>query len=271
MLFLDEAMHMTSHDLIFSNQPKYRISRHALFWISWFVFTLLTVHLPAHLFPNWQMEYNKAFIEKKGGMFNHIQSMTWNQSKFFLCDVAFTYSLIYFILPMYYARKRKWISTTAILILVFIAFQGLHYFFLYQMQMQNVRQRIAAGLPLPVSMRDNWERIRVVLFSATFNLTTMIGIAVAIKLMKRWWMKLKETEEFAREKARADLQLLKAQIHPHFLFNTLNNIYFFTLNASSLAPGMIKKLSGILHYILNECDHVLVPLEKELRMIQERK
>jgi sensor histidine kinase YesM len=215
------------------------------------------------------MEYNKAFIEKKGGMFNHIQSMTWNQSKFFLCDVAFTYSLIYFILPMYYARKRKWISTTAILILVFIAFQGLHYFFLYQMQMQNVRQRIAAGLPLPVSMRDNWERIRVVLFSATFNLTTMIGIAVAIKLMKRWWMKLKETEEFAREKARADLQLLKAQIHPHFLFNTLNNIYFFTLNASPLAPGMIKKLSGILHYILNECDHVLVPLEKELRMIQD--
>lgn len=80
---------------------------------------------------------------------------------------------------------------------------------------------------------------------------------------------MRETEEVAREKARAELQLLKAQIHPHFLFNTLNNIYFFTLNVSPHAPGMIKKLSGLLHYILHECDQPLVPLEKELKMIED--
>ena len=72
-----------------------------------------------------------------------------------------------------------------------------------------------------------------------------------------------------REKINAELQLLKAQVHPHFLFNTLNNIYSFILNGSDRAPEMIKKLSSLLHYILNDCNQQLVSLEKELSMIQD--
>ena len=96
-----------------------------------------------------------------------------------------------------------------------------------------------------------------------FTLPTVAGLAVAIKLLKRWWLKQKETEQLAREKAKAELQLLKAQIHPHFLFNTLNNIYFFTLSASRQAPEMIKKLSDMLRYILNECDQPLCHWKKK--------
>jgi LytS/YehU family sensor histidine kinase len=90
-----------------------------------------------------------------------------------------------------------------------------------------------------------------------------------IKLIKRWWLKQKETDQLAREKARAELQLLKAQIHPHFLFNTLNNIYFFTLSGSPKAPEMINKLNSLLHYILNECNQPWVPLSKEFKMIRD--
>jgi LytS/YehU family sensor histidine kinase len=90
-----------------------------------------------------------------------------------------------------------------------------------------------------------------------------------INLVKRWWRKQKETELLAKEKTKAELQLLKAQVHPAFLFNTLNNIYFFTLTNSTQAPVMIKKLSGMLHYILHECDEPLVPLEKEIKMIRD--
>ena len=71
-----------------------------------------------------------------------------------------------------------------------------------------------------------------------FNYPSVVGFAVAIKLLKRWWLKQKETEQLTREKISAELQLLKAQVHPHFLFNTLNNIYSFILNGSS------KVLSG---------------------------
>jgi LytS/YehU family sensor histidine kinase len=118
-------------------------------------------------------------------------------------------------------------------------------------------------------MPDQWYRFAVLAKGMSHSLPTVVGLAVAIKLMKRWWLKQKETEQLAREKARAELQLLKAQIHPHFLFNTLNNIYFFTLSASRQAPEMIKKLSEMLRYILNECDRPTVPLEKEIRMIQD--
>jgi LytS/YehU family sensor histidine kinase len=70
-------------------------------------------------------------------------------------------------------------------------------------------------------------------------------------------------------KTKAELQLLKAQVHPHFLFNTLNNIYYFTLSGSPKAPEMIDKLSGLLHYILNECNQPLVPLKKEINMLRD--
>ncbi|HEX7845308.1 MAG TPA: histidine kinase, partial [Chitinophagaceae bacterium] len=87
--------------------------------------------------------------------------------------------------------------------------------------------------------------------------------------VKRWWLKQKQTEQLAREKTNAELQLLKAQVHPHFLFNTLNNIYSFMLSGSAKAPEMIKKLSGLLHYILNECNQAVVPLEKEIKMLED--
>jgi LytS/YehU family sensor histidine kinase len=95
------------------------------------------------------------------------------------------------------------------------------------------------------------------------------GVAVMIKLVKRWWWKQKETEQLAKEKTKAELQLLKAQIHPHFLFNTLNNIYFFTITNSIKAPEMIQKLGGMLRYILNECNQPLVAVNKEIKMIQD--
>jgi LytS/YehU family sensor histidine kinase len=102
-----------------------------------------------------------------------------------------------------------------------------------------------------------------------FNYPTVVGFALAIKLLKRWYLKQKETDQLVREKINAELQLLKAQVHPHFLFNTLNNIYSFILNGSDKAPEMIKKLSSLLHYILNDCNRQRVPLDKELSMIQD--
>ncbi|GEP90391.1 Putative regulator of cell autolysis [Chitinophaga terrae (ex Kim and Jung 2007)] len=65
-----------------------------------------------------------------------------------------------------------------------------------------------------------------------------------------------------------ELSLLKAQIHPHFLFNTLNNLYALTLNKSDQSPGVVMELSHILRYILYECNTTTVSLEKELKMIE---
>jgi LytS/YehU family sensor histidine kinase len=101
-----------------------------------------------------------------------------------------------------------------------------------------------------------------------FNYPTIVGFALAIKLLKNWYLKQKEAAQVAREKINAELQLLKAQVHPHFLFNTLNNIYSFIINDSPAAPEAITKLSNLLRYIIYECNQPLVKLEKELTMIK---
>ena len=117
------------------------------------------------------------------------------------------------------------------------------------------------------------ERFDLFMYSALreqlSSLPVIAGFAVMINLIKRWWLKQKETEQLFHEKTKAELQLLKAQVHPHFLFNTLNNIYYFSLSGSPKAPEMINKLSGLLHYILNECNQPLIPLQKEINMVRD--
>jgi len=58
-------------------------------------------------------------------------------------------------------------------------------------------------------------------------------------------------------------------VHPHFLFNTLNNIFSFIINDSPAAPEALKKLSTLLRYIIYECNQPLVKLEKELKMVRD--
>src|SRR6266571_1616763 len=102
-----------------------------------------------------------------------------------------------------------------------------------------------------------------------FNCPAIGGVALGIKLVKRWWLKQKESQQLATAITSAELQLLKAQVHPHFLFNTLNNIYSFTQNTSPVASQLVMGLSEMLRYMLYEGSHPFVPLSKEIKMIEE--
>ena len=93
--------------------------------------------------------------------------------------------------------------------------------------------------------------------------------AVGIKLMKYWYLKEHRNLQLQKENMDAQLQLLTAQVHPHFLFNTLNNIYSQTQTESPRGSKMIMGLSDLLRYILYEGQKPLVPLKQELLMITE--
>lgn len=71
-----------------------------------------------------------------------------------------------------------------------------------------------------------------------------------------------------KERLDAENRFLKSQINPHFLFNTLNNIYSKALHNVSEAGGLIDKLKNLLHYMLYECERDFVPLKGELAFIQ---
>ena len=95
------------------------------------------------------------------------------------------------------------------------------------------------------------------------------GVATSIKLLKHWYEKEYRNTVLQKEKLNAELQSLKAQLHPHFLFNTLNNIYSITQNSSPVASEMLVKLSDLLRYILYQCDQPLVKLSQEFQLIKD--
>jgi len=74
--------------------------------------------------------------------------------------------------------------------------------------------------------------------------------------------------ELEKEKMTNELKFLKAQINPHFLFNTLNNLYSYVVTESPKAPDMILRLSGILDYVLYKSQQKTVPLKEELQTIE---
>ncbi len=107
------------------------------------------------------------------------------------------------------------------------------------------------------------------------SLNFIVFLAIAIKQVKRAFYMQQEKNEL--EKAQlttklklkeAELKLLKAQVHPHFLFNTLNNLYGLTLEKSDEAPKLVLQLSEILDYILYRCDAPQVPLSEDLNNLK---
>jgi two-component system LytT family sensor kinase len=84
------------------------------------------------------------------------------------------------------------------------------------------------------------------------------------------YMKLKEaTQQLRIQKQEAELNFLKAQTNPHFLFNTLNNIYSLARDKSDLAPESILRLSEILRFMLYENTSDYISIEKEIKIIND--
>ena len=77
------------------------------------------------------------------------------------------------------------------------------------------------------------------------------------------------TQQLAIEKKEAELNYLKSQTNPHFLFNTLNNIYSLARDKSDLAPESILRLSKILRYMLYETGGAYIAIEQELKIVND--
>ena len=113
------------------------------------------------------------------------------------------------------------------------------------------------------------EKIKLLTFIARDGLVLMlvIGLSVALKMVTAWRDNQRERDRLESEKHNAELQNLRAQLNPHFLFNTLNNIYGLTLSDCEKAREAILALSAILRYTLYTSDD-RVPLDKELDFIR---
>lgn len=94
------------------------------------------------------------------------------------------------------------------------------------------------------------------------------GLSVAIKMTAGWYNVEASRRELEKERAEAELSNLKSQLNPHFLFNTLNNIYSLIAFSPERAQGAVHELSRLLRYVLYESSQSLVPLEKDLDFLR---
>ena len=108
-------------------------------------------------------------------------------------------------------------------------------------------------------------RVRPVISAVNLAVFLMVFVfSTGIRVINQWLRSEQRNKEIANEKLKAELSFLKAQINPHFLFNTLNNIYALASAQSEQTAAAIMKLSSIMRYVLTEARNDLVPLEKEI-------
>ena len=105
-------------------------------------------------------------------------------------------------------------------------------------------------------------------FSEAVGLFYLVGFTTSIKLSKDWIKNQRLLQEREKQYLETELNFLKTQIHPHFFFNTLNNLYSLTLKKSDEAPEVVLKLSALMSYMLYESNEAMVPLGKEITYLQ---
>ncbi|WP_344927956.1 sensor histidine kinase [Aquimarina addita] len=98
-----------------------------------------------------------------------------------------------------------------------------------------------------------------------FNLFGAMFLAITFGMTMRI---TRDSFRRRQQEKEAELKLLKAQLNPHFLFNTLNNLYGLSVVKSDKLPDLMLKLSDLLRYSLYDTKEVLVPLEKEIKYLE---
>lgn len=166
--------------------------------------------------------------------------------------LLFAYSLNYFLFPRYVLKGRILASIIGLFGILVIA--------LFYMRVADVYILHYSGRDV-LWFPPNFPR-------ATYALFSVGWIAVTIKLVKQWYQEKEVKQQLEKEKLKVELQLLRSQLHPHFLFNTLNSIYAFSLEKSDQTPQMVLKLSSLLRYILYECNAPVIPLTTEIDIIR---
>ena len=100
------------------------------------------------------------------------------------------------------------------------------------------------------------------------SMALTIALSVAIRVTGNWHRIETEKKEIEKERTAAELKNLRSQLNPHFLFNTLNNIYSLIAVNPDKAQYAVHSLSRLLRYVLYENNQNFVPLEKELAFIR---
>ena len=210
---------------------------HLLFWV-----VLMVYYMSA----SWPYEDNKMFLLERVVIKTILQ-------------VLVAYAILKILIPHILNRKHKVlfvVSNVVILYLIYLAFVASRCFYLLPKypEVYSIRP--------PLVFKE-----RALDFFAFFGTITDFIFPIVVLILFEYYKKQKEISSLLEKQRTAELNVLKNQLNPHFLFNTLNNLYTLALKKSDKTPEVIAKLSEILDYILYQCKSDEVPLSNEIQLL----
>jgi two-component system, LytTR family, sensor kinase len=233
---------MTQSNELLSKIVNRKVLLHCTFWI-----TLLFI---VFLSENWEHRLNF----KMSFFLQYILA--------FLIFIFISYFNIYFLIPRFFRQKKYFFYVTW---LVFVILFGAVLTLMIKLIFDNL------GVINPHDESDHERFLLFYYFHVVFGELMLLVMTTFFFILEEW-IRLQgitiKMQEIESQKVQSELQALKAQINPHFLFNTLNNIYSHSLEKSAKTPDMILKLSELMSYILYECHDEQVPVKNELNFIR---
>lgn len=218
------------------------ISKHFMFWIA---IVLLTI-------PQNVLESERPFL---------------NELVYKICvlipQILASYFVAYFVIPKYLSKKKYAIS-----LLLFII--GTYFFaVLARIFIIHIGENLVRKPPFEQeTILEILSQIKLLLLHYVPAIYSTVFIFLAVKFFMNYKAVKEKELLFIKEKVASELKTLKAQLNPHFLFNTLNNIYVLSIENSPKTPKSIEKLSKILDHVLYRCNTKYVSLSSEIELLE---
>lgn len=242
---------MTVREFILSDNKWHRLGRHLAFWALWgFYFTITrflnpVVYMATGTFP----DFGKSLVE----------------TFFFLLPQTFiVYPALYFVLPRF-VFTQKYLKAIFWLIVFYLLALSVHAIVLIYIPWDKIPWISTAQLFVTTTTFP--QKLFMAYLGSVQGSLTALALASCFKMFKHYYLKSLRNQQLQKENSEAQLRLLMAQVQPHFMFNTLNNIYSQAQEESPKSAKMIMQLSQLLRYILDEGKKDWVPLENELQMV----
>ncbi|MBK7936922.1 MAG: histidine kinase [Lewinellaceae bacterium] len=217
-----------------------RIALHVIFWL---------VYLPINAVIS--CISRGAHIEEEFGM------ALVGEAFSLPLKLLFTYFVFYYVIPLYLERSKIW----QLVGLLFAAFS-----------VSTILYRLEIGWIFFPIFEPGWT-IQIFSFKGimltVFDLFITLAAAVTVKMIRMHYKSLEFEQQLIREKLQSELNFLRAQTNPHFLFNTLNNLYVLARKKSDRTADAIMMLSKIMRFVIYECRAPRIALGDEARVIQD--
>ncbi len=225
-------------DIVF--ERRYRVCRHILFWIACLI----------------------CFCLLNGGDIRSLEEPVVITLSTLPVVIVYAYMVTYVFVPAF-LLKQKYAAFFAVYCLW--AALGVSVIFLFRFYILAPFWTGVKAAPL-----DSARFFHGVGDLGNFMVISVIAMVAAfVRMLKQWHLEVTQQIQIEQDKKNAELELLRAQLHPHFLFNTLNNLYSLVLEQSDRAGDLLLRLSGLLNYVLYDCKAREVSLEKEIGVMKD--